>query len=132
MRVKPYHAWIAFCLRESSNRSDGMCAIAFEYQNKSVLLFQCLANCHCRSFSDAPQVRDRIAGAFGCGQFNPDWLLDGMAFCFQERDKAVIEECLGAVGASPTGDINLIGDADNGDVHSTLSYCMVSCPVLIT
>jgi hypothetical protein len=55
-----------------------------------------------------------------------------MALCFQQRDKAVIEECLGPVGASPTGNIDLIGDADDGDVHSTLSSCMVSCPVLTT
>src|SRR5260370_30425030 len=49
-----------------------------------------------------------------------------MAFCFQERDKAMIEECLGAVGASPTGDIDLIGDADDGDVHNTSSSVKVA------
>ena len=49
-----------------------------------------------------------------------------MAFCFQQREKAVIEECPGAVGASPTGDIDLIGDADDGDVHTTCSYSLVS------
>jgi hypothetical protein len=44
-----------------------------------------------------------------------------VAFSFQELNQAMIEECLGAVGATPVGDIDLIGDADEGDVHGGVS-----------
>jgi len=109
---------MAFRLRQPANGSHRVRAIPLEYKDETILSLQCCAYSRRHAPSDTPQVGHRIAGALCFGQFNPYGLRYDMASGFQSLDQSVIQECLGTEGTTPTGNVDLIGDADDGDVHS--------------
>src|SRR6266700_8100046 len=127
MRIKPHHSWMALRLRQPANSSHRVRAIPRKYKDETVLLLQCCAYSRRLALSDTPQVGHRIAGALCFGQFNPDGLRYGMAPRFQSWDQSMIQECLGTQGTTPTGNVDLIGDTDDGDVHTAV--CQKNEPI---
>src|SRR6266700_2486234 len=118
MRIKPHHSWMAFRLCQPANGSHRVRAISLEDKDETILSLQCCAYSRRHAPSDTPQVGHRIAGALCFGQFNPDGLRYSMAPRFQSLDQSMIQECLGTERATPTGNVDVIGDTDDGDVHS--------------
>jgi hypothetical protein len=95
-----------------------MRAITFEDDGESIGITQGIGDHERSSLGDTGKIGDDVACPFGTGKFDPCSALNLMAEFVANGFESVIKKCLRSERIRPSGNVKLIGNADEGDVQA--------------